>query len=49
MVTLPLELLLKRLSLVKIKRVVDRHRHLPRNLLEKPKVCGLIRLFSNAA
>src|SRR5215813_971848 len=49
MVTLPLELLLKRLSPVKIKRVVDGHRHLPCNLLEKPKVCGLIRFLSNAA
>src|SRR5215510_3339872 len=49
MVTLPLELLLKRLSPVKIKRVVDGHRYLSCNLLEKPKVCGLIRFLSNAA
>src|SRR5215510_1448884 len=49
MVTLPLELLLKRLSPVKIKRVVDGHRHLPCNMLEKSKVCGLIRFLSNAA
>src|SRR5919109_674783 len=49
MVTLPLELLLKRLRLLKIEGIIDGHRYLPCNLREKPNTRGLIRLTSNAA
>src|SRR5262245_17539220 len=42
------QLLLSGLRLLEVKGVIDSHRHLSCNLLEKAKLSGLIRFFMNA-